>query len=210
MAVALAHRPVTRRLEFLECSISITTAPSTPRNWTRQRKHCGNLTVTVMGVSPRMKCGREAMTDAGRMQIATNAGVKAMDRRPALVGNPGLKVRAVERVAMSSALLNLMIGSKGMIRIAVLVPSGSRSGTHGCAMIAPQQVLTRWGRVSRRGVVNRGESDTILRPHLLEPRTLHGICALHNRRILLERIPPGNVFRKVHLRWAAGQIAETF
>ena len=138
-------------------------------------------------VSRLMKCVRAAMNNAGPMQVRVNGGATPMDRRLGLDSQPALAVHAIKRVAMISAVVHLVIGSNGVIRIAVLVPSGSRSGTHGCARIAPQQVPGRWGRVSTRCVANavRGESRAISLLHLRVRRTAHTICARRNLRIRL-------------------------
>jgi hypothetical protein len=205
MAVALiGHHQV-----FLECSMPITTALSTRRNSTRRRMLCGNSTATMTVVSRPMKCVRVTTDNADPTRVRANRNAMATDRKRGQGSRPALTVHAAARVAMISALVHLVIGSNGVIRIAVLVPSGSRSGTHGCAMIAPQQVLVQWVRVSTRCVVNAvrrwSHANSLL--HRVVRKAGRPTFAARNLRVPVASILRVIDFSNVHLGWVMARNA---
>ena len=155
---------------------------------------------TVTVVSRLMKCVRATTDSAGPMRVRANGGATATGRKPHLDSHPVLVVHAVKHVAMVSPLF--LIGSNGVIRIAVLVPSGSRSGTHGCAMIAPQKALARWVRVSRcvLNAVRRWSGANSLR-HRVVRKEGRPTFADRHLRLRLESILPVIDFSNVHLGW---------
>jgi len=163
----------------LECWMPIVMALSILRNSTRQLKLCGNSTVMAMAESRLMNCAHPRVDNVDLMAIRVGRGV--MD---------------LVRVCPAS-------GSTDLFPNAVSVPRGSRSGPHGCAMIAPPQVLAQWLRVSMKCVLSVGRQwssvNSLLNLLNLPNRPAPDkSCALLNRRYLHEWILRENAFNNRH------------